>query len=197
MSILADHDARIADLEMKMNTLLLDAVVTKVHADENLVDVEVFDKPLEEIPYLTQRAGPDAKTYWVPEVGESGMLLSPGGNIGNARFMPAINTKVNGAPETNPNIVIRRWKPQMEEKFDGNHNRHSLALGPNTKRETQASGKIEDSVGATALTLETLKATLAYAGFKIEVTPTGITLTAPIVNVIGVLQVGGVPLIVP
>ena len=197
MNILADHDARISDLESKVNTLVLDAIVVKVHEDDNLVDVEVMDVELENVPYLTQRAGADGKTYWVPEVGESGLLLSPGGNIGTARFMPAVNTKDNASLEKNKNIVIRQWKSQMEEKFDGDNNRHSLTLGPNTKRETEAAGKIKDSVGATALTLETLKATLAHAGVKIEVTPLGVVITAPIVNIVGILQVGGVPLIVP
>ena len=61
------------------------------------------------------------------------------------------------------------------------------------------SGRIENIVATVnKIRIEASSITLEKTPLiKIELTATGITLTAPIVNVIGILQVGGVPLIVP
>ena len=119
MNILADLAQRVVALEAKQNTLILEAVVTRVRADENLVDVDVLGKPLKEIPYLTERAGKKGKTYWMPEVGESGLLLSPGGNIGNARFMPALNTNENEPLDNDPDkMIIEQGQARIEATPD-------------------------------------------------------------------------------
>ena len=175
---ITDIYERLTALESQVTNLLLDATVTKVHADKNLVDVDVNGLPLEELPYLTQRAG-DGKTYWMPSVGESGMLLVPSGDVGNARFLPAQTTNANPAPEKDAQKYVREWKVGAKETFDGRKSTHEL-LVQDAKRKTTPT-LIEDSLGA----------------IKIEITPFGVKITAPIVNVVGILQVGGVPLIVP
>ena len=236
MKILAEFAKRIAALEARMNNVLQEAIVTAVRADENLLDVEIRGVILEKVPYLTWRAGTDGKTYWVPEVGESGMLLCPDGYAGNAIFLPALNTTRNPAPDTDPKVMYRIWEPGRFEKYDGNTDEHLLsiggdptrttnpdkiedvigdsvrkaednrikdAVGDNSSRTIQAS-EIVDNVSGTTLTLTVTDATLAKnlakvkvsasgvnvelsSAVKIALRSTGITLTAPDVNVIAPL----------
>lgn len=99
MDVLANHAKRIAALEAAQGQIVQEAIVNKIHAEDNLVDVEVRGETLEKVPYQTLRAGPVGKTYWAPEEGESGLLFCPGGDVGNAVFQPAINTEDNPPPD--------------------------------------------------------------------------------------------------
>lgn len=140
MNTLADHAKRIAALEAKVNNVLQEGKVIAVRADDNLLDVEVRGVPLEKVPYLTWRAGPDGKSYWVPEVGESGLLLCPDGQAGNAVFLPALNTSRNEAPESDPNII----------KFDFGNDREITIDGSKTEIK-HTDGTIIVKVGTTEL----------------------------------------------
>ena len=114
--------------------------------------------------------------------------------------MPALFYADSEAPERNKNIMLRIFSDGVEEKWDGNDNEYVLRVGSGTERKVEkTSGKIEDKTGTAKLTLQrsgTAKIEASPA-VKIELSATGVVITAPIVNVIGVLQVGGVPLMVP
>ena len=111
MNPLADFAQRIANLESKVSNMLQTGIVKAIRESDNLVDVEVRGVMLEKVPYLTWRAGSDGKSYWTPEVDESGMLLCPDGQAGNAVFLPALNTTANPAPESDVDIFkVRFWK---------------------------------------------------------------------------------------
>lgn len=214
MNILADLTSRIADLEARLENMLQLAKVTVVDDTTNLLDLEVRGVELTAVPYLTWRAGENGKSYWVPEVGEVGMLLSPAGDVGNAVFLPALNYQDAEAPESDSNIMLRIFKDGVEEKYDGNDDSYLLGVGSAT-RKTEKDGKIEDATGTSKLTLETSSAELAGSAtakisisgtgvsvelspaVKIALGPTGVTITAPTTNVLGVFQVGGVPIMVP
>ena len=207
-------ELRIAHLETRLENMLQLAKVLKVDDAKNLLDVEIRDMELKGVPYLTRRAGENGKTYWVPEVGEVGLLLSPAGDVGNAVFLPSLNYKDAEAPESDSNIMLRIFRDGVEEKYDGNDDTYMLGVGRAT-RTTKKDGKIEDATGTSKLTLETSSATLtgsktakisiSATGISIELSPavkialgpTGVTITAPTTNVLGVFQVGGVPLMVP
>lgn len=191
--------ARVAALEARLENILQLAKVLNVDGAKNLIDVEVRGVELKNLPYLTWRAGRQAKTYWVPEVGEVGMLLCPAGDVGNAVFLPAMFYTESEPPETDKNVMLRIFDDDVEEKWDGNDNTHMLSIGAGTERKTEKTGKIADTTGTATLTLQqTGRATLAASpAVKIQLSATGIIITAPLVNVIGVLQVGGVPLMVP
>ena len=136
----------------------------------------------------------------MPEVGELGLLMCPAGDVGNAFFMPALFYADSEAPEKDKNIMLRIFSDGVEEKWDGNDDTYVLRIGTGTERKTEkVSGKIEDKTGTAKLTLQragTAKIEASPA-VKIELTATGVVITAPIVNIIGILQVGGVPLMVP
>lgn len=141
--------ARVASLEARLETLLQLAKVLRVDDAKNLVDIEVRGEPLKGLPYLTGRAGNNGKTYWMPEVGEVGLLLCPAGDVGNALFLPAMFLDV---PETDKNVMRRIFSNGVEEKWDGNDDTHVLRVG-DTERKTEKAGKIEDTTGTAKLTL--------------------------------------------
>ena len=184
MNILADLSRRIAQLEAKVSNILQEAKVIKIHEDDNLLDIEVRGVKLERVPYLTWRAGANGKTYWVPEVGESGVLLCPDGQVGNAIFLPALNTKKNPAPDTDPNIFHRIFEPGVFESYDRNEDEYELNIlnDPiyimnldkiehkleNSTRKIE-SDKIEDKVSNGISTLESDK-------YEVQITSGGINL---------------------
>ena len=180
MNLLAQLTQRIADLEVKMQNILQYAKVTKVNDVTNLVDVLVRGVALKDVPYLTMRAGEKGMTYWVPEVGELGMLLSPAGNVGNAVFLPAVNYKDRAAPESDLNKVLRIFDSDVKEEWDGNDDIYTLSVGGDATRKTEKSpAKIEDKTGTAALTLETTGAKLAASEQVI------LELTAVLANLVG------------
>ena len=200
MKQVADNTRRIADLERRLEMMQQLAKVSSIDESNHRVDVKIRDLELKGLPFLTWRAGSEAKTYWVPEVGELGLLMCPAGDVGNAFFMPALFYTDSEAPESNKNIMLRIFSDGVEEKWDGDDNEYVLRVGSGTERKVEkTSGKIEDKTGTAKLTLQrsgTAKIEASPA-VKIELSATGVVITAPIVNVIGVLQVGGVPLMVP
>ena len=115
---LAHLTARIAALESRLQNIIQLAKVTVVDDTTNLVDVEVRGVPLTGVPFLTTRAGTMGQTYWLPEVGEVGMLLSPGGDVGNSVFLPALFYDTIPAPENDANIMRRRFTDVAEEKME-------------------------------------------------------------------------------
>ena len=152
---LAHLTQRIADLESRLQNVLQLAKVTVVHADTNLLDLEIRGVILTNVPYLTARAGTTGKSYWVPEVEELGMLLSPGGDVGNAVFLPALNFMGAPAPGTDANIMIREFAETVKEDWNGNDDRHMLSVGGDATRQTDKDpAKIEDTAGASKLTLD-------------------------------------------
>ena len=152
---LAHLTQRIADLESRLQNVLQLAKVTVVHADTNLLDLEIRGVMLTNVPYLTARAGTTGKSYWVPEVEELGMLLSPGGDVGNAVFLPALNFMGAPAPGTDANIMIREFAEEVKEDWNGNDDRHLLSVGSDATRQTDKTpAKIEDTAGASKITLD-------------------------------------------
>ena len=155
MSFLADLTARVADLEARLQNVLQLAKVIAVDDQTNLVDVMIRGVDLLAVPYLTMRAGTNGKTYWVPEVGELGLLLCPGGDVGNAVFLPALNYADSTAPETDANIMLRIFKETIEEKWNGNDDTYMLRIGGDATRQTDKDpAKIEDTAGGSKLTIE-------------------------------------------
>ena len=169
MQTLADFAKRLAALEAIVNNLEQVGIVTAVHAEENLLDIEVRGVVLAKVPYMQMRAGTDGKTYWVPEVGESGIVFCPGGNVGNAIFLAGLNTEANPAPDSDPKVMHRIFEPNIFEKYDGNKNEHLLSIEGDPTRTTNPD-KIEDKLGTSVN--------------KIDNTETEIKRTAGIVHVI-------------
>ena len=197
MKNLAKLTARVADLERRLETMQQLAKVSSIDEANHRVDVKIRNLELKGLPFLTWRAGSEAKTYWVPEVGELGLLMCPAGDVGNALFMPALFYADSEAPEQDKNIMLRIFSDGVEEKWDGNDDTYVLRIGSGTERKVEkTSGKIEDKTGTAKLTLEragTAKIEASPA-VKIELTATGMVITAPEVNIVAAtLKWNGVP----
>ena len=154
-NVLAHLTQRIANLESRLQNILQIAKVTEVDATTNLLTIDIRGVPLTSVPYLTMRAGTIGKTYWVPEVDELGVLLSPGGDVGNAIFLPALNYSTAPAPEMDVNIVSRILADTVKEDWNGNDESHLLSIGGDATRQTDKDpAKIEDSAEGSKLTLD-------------------------------------------
>lgn len=196
---IVDIYERLTALETQVTNLLLDATVHRVYdprspePPKSLIDVNVNGMILEQVPYLTMRAG-DGKTYWHPSVGESGILLVPSGDVGNARFLPAQYTQENPPPENDPDTYHLEWKDGSKVTHDAKTSTHQLQVQSTTRTTTPV--QIEDVVGAAKREATPTAITDSLGPISLKMTATGLVITAPTVNIVGVLQVGGVPLIV-
>ena len=172
---LAHLTQRIANLENRLQNILQIAKVMEVDAATNLLTIEIRGVPLTSVPYLTMRAGTIGKTYWVPEVDELGVLLSPGGDVGNAIFLPALNYSTAPAPEMDVNIVSRIFADTVKEDWNGNDESHLLSIGGDATRQTDKDpAKIEDTAHDSKLTLEEGTAKLeASSSAKLEIQQSG------------------------
>lgn len=179
METLANITARLAKCEAQIANLQQYAKVIAVDAENNLVDVEVRGVELKGIPIQTQRAGTDGKTFWMPEVDEVGLLLSPGGDVGNAVFFPAINYDDNPAPRDNANIMLRQFDGEAWEEYNRDDDTHLLRISGDTEIKTERTpGKIEAKTSNTKLTLlQSNEATLQLSPTtKAKITPTSIVI---------------------
>ena len=195
MNPIADHAQRIANLESKVNNILQEGIVKKIRADENLLDIEVKGIMLEKVPYLTMRAGSEGQSYWMPEMDESGLLLCPDGQAGNAIFLPALNTESNMPPvdegdrQSDPERWKLVWKAGREIEYKGDDDELII--------------KIDSS----EIKIETDKLTLKQGTTELEVSGTQIKgfvngigvmlLTAALSNIAGATFANGVTNLAP
>ena len=197
MKVLAELTQRVAAIETAQDNMMQVGQVIGVSEDGAKVDIDVKGIKLLGIPYYTQRAGTNGKTYWVPEIGEFGMLHSPGGDVGNAIFLTGINFQDSLPPETDTNVTVRQFKDGIEERYDGNDDTIVLSVGEEVERKASKEGEIKDSAGKAQITidktpsakLETAVNTfieLLSTKVKAQVSPTVyIELAAALANVAG------------
>ena len=97
------------------------------------------------IPFLTMRAGED-QTYWLPSVGELGVMFCPSGDIANALFLPAIFYTDFPASDAMSTTVAKRIfrgdDPHVEEEVDTDANSYKLSSGDSDRFID--SDKVED-----------------------------------------------------
>ena len=160
----------------RLERMLQTGVVEAIHAEDGLVDATIDDITLERIPLYTTRAGAD-KTYWMPSVGEQGLVLAPSGNLANAMFFPALNSTENPVPETDANLVVRVWEDGAKESYDKGKHEYIFQIDENTLRK-MIRGEIEDKVGNSRQIVDTTKVK-SEVGTNIE------ELTAIVLNLIG------------
>ena len=180
--------SRVSELENRLMNLCRIGQVEAVDPMTAKVDV-TFEEGLtvQGVPFLTMRAGED-QTYWLPSVGELGVLLAPSGDIANSLFLPAIFYTDFPASDAMSGTVAKRIfrgdDPHVEEEVDTDANSCKLSSGDSERFID--SGKIEDKVMMTRLVIEATGITLYVAGIgRIQV-------TAASVNVGGATFANGV-----
>ena len=185
--------ARIADLEKRLANICRIAQVMAVDETTGRLDVSFEGLILKDIPFLTMRAGED-KTYWLPSVGELGMLTAPSGDLANAFFQPGIFYSGFPVPEMDATLVKRIFRDDMEEEIDTDAHSYKYTTGDserfvdrdkiedkkgtsvnkidNTETKFErAAGSIKSVVGANEQELNTILANIIGA----QLFPTGIT----------------------
>ena len=138
--------SRISELENRLMNLCRIGQVAVVDPMTAKVDV-TFEEGLtvQGIPFLTMRAGED-QTYWLPSVGELGVMFCPSGDIANALFLPAIFYTDFPASDAMSGTVAKRIfrgdDPHVEEEVDTDANSWKLSSGDSDRFID--SDKVED-----------------------------------------------------
>ena len=138
--------SRISELENRLMNLCRIGQVAVVDPMTAKVDV-TFEEGLtvQGVPFLTMRAGED-QTYWLPSVGELGVLLAPSGDIANSLFLPAIFYTDFPASDAMSGTVAKRIfrgdDPHVEEEVDTDANSWKLSSGDSDRFID--SDKVED-----------------------------------------------------
>ena len=122
------------ELRTKQENLIRTGTVTAIYADAGLVDVAIEKITQKEMPFLTTRAGSD-NTYWMPSVGEQGVVLSPSGNLANAMFLPALNSVEKPVVEADANLTVRVWEDGAKETYDKANHVYQFQVDPEKRRE--------------------------------------------------------------
>ena len=171
----------VSDLRRRVHEMLRLAQVTAVDADASRLTCvcEGLEQP--NIPFLTMRAGED-QTYWLPSVGELGILASLSGNPANAFFVPGIYYEGVPAAESNEDVSLRVFRDGMEERIDTAAHSYKMESG-NTSREMDRS-EIKDTVGMneevlSAIGKSLLGAILYATGLTTLQSPAGPVMFAP------------------
>lgn len=158
--LIANLIMRVAELERQVANICRIAQVSAVDTETATLTVTFEGIPIPDVPYVAQRAGED-QVYWLPSVGELGVLFAPGGDIANALFIPGIFYKNFVATGSSKTKIKRTFRDGTEEEVDVDANSYKLSVvDRNTaflieadagKTEiTRAKGKTEITVGSNA-----------------------------------------------
>ena len=152
----------------RLENMLRVGIVTMIYPAEGLVDVAMEKITRKRVPVFTPRAGDD-KTYWMPSVGEQGLVISPSGDLANAMFMPALNSVLNPVPKDHEKWTVRQWKDGAIETYDKEAHEYILLLNGDTHRKVNRS-ELQDKRGDTEMNMDGTEAELknAKGHFKVD-----------------------------
>ena len=179
MDILAEMAYEIKQIKSQLANMMRLGNVAKVHAAEGLVDVAYDDLIIERMPVFMRRAGED-REYWMPSVGEQGVLLSPSGDLNNAMFLVGLNSAEVPVPRENENLMVREWKDGTFVEIDRDKHIYrvevpnttgEIVLKVGTTEEKTTGQKIERVVSMNKETLDAIAKTILGAILY----PTGLT----------------------
>lgn len=220
--VISDLIMRVSEVEKQLANVCRIARVHKVHENEAKLDISFEELEIQKVPFLTMRAGED-QTYWLPSVGELGILFSPSGDIANAIFLPGIFYKDFPAGDSTVKKAKRIFRDGMIEEIDVDAHSKKFTTGDSERfidRDTiedkkgtsvnkiddkvteikRTAGTIKVIVGTTRLEISSssIKGFIAGIG-KISVTATtvnvgGATFTSGTTNLVGNLSA---PIIYP
>ena len=169
--LIASLTMRVAELERRVANICRIAQVSAVDTETATLTVDFEGLKIAGVPYLTQRAGED-QVYWLPSVGELGVLFAPGGDVANALFIPGIFYKGFVAGEKSTTKIKRIFRDGTEEEVDVDANSYKLSI---VDRNTAF--LIESDTGKTALKRAKGKTEIIVGTTEAEVTTSEITLT--------------------
>ena len=99
----AQTNRRLAELERRLANVLRLGTIVAVDYPAARASVRIGELLPVNLPFLSQRAGPDS-SWWAPEAGEQVMVLSPAGELEHGVVLPAIYSTAHPAPAASPDI---------------------------------------------------------------------------------------------
>lgn len=96
---------QLTELIRLLRNLIRVGTIIAVDADKWLCRVGTGDLETNWLPWLTSRAG-NARTWWMPSVGEQVLLLSIGGELTTAFVLPAIFSDEFSPPSVSPQALV-------------------------------------------------------------------------------------------
>jgi phage baseplate assembly protein V len=101
---------RLAELERRLGNVIRMGTVLAVDPQASKCKVQLDTELITTwLPWLTQRAGLDAATWWAPSLGEQVVILSPGGELSVAVVLPSLNQALMPPPGDNPAEHVTRY----------------------------------------------------------------------------------------
>jgi len=133
---------RIRELERKMANLIRVGTIESLDETNARVQVRFGNIVTAWIPWLTQRAGPDAN-WWAPEIGEQVLVMSPSGDFNLGVALPAIYQTAYPAPAATKDKQVVKWSDGSSLTYDRAAHKWSLVV-PNAAAEVDVTtgGKI-------------------------------------------------------
>jgi phage baseplate assembly protein V len=148
MKALLQIVARVAELERKQANMLRIGTVKSVDAAAARCVVALgknFDTA--PVPWLTFRAGANARTFAAPSVGEQVLVFSPCGEIGNAVVLPALNCDAFTPPAGGENIDRILYPDGTVVTYD--HAAHALIADVKGTADLTTTGNASATIGGT------------------------------------------------
>ena len=187
MDIVANLTMRVAELERRLANVCRLAKVAARDAETATVTILFEGLTMEGVPFVSPRAGED-QVYWLPSVGELGVLFSPAGDIANAVFMPSLFFKDFPALEKSTTKAKRIFRDGTTEEVDTNANSYKLqVVDSNTAFNITADGKteIKRAAGETVLSVGTTEAEIEATQITLTVGTLKEILTAICASIVG------------
>ena len=182
--VITELSMRVSELEKQLANVCRIAQVKKVHEDTAKLDITFEGLEIQEVPFLTQRAGDD-QVYWLPSEGELGVLFSPSGDIANAIFLPGIFYSNFTAGEKSLTKVKRTFRDGTTEEIDVDAHSWKLSSGDSERFVDQE--KVEDTQGTSKITIGTDETEITRTAGKVKLV-TGMNtaeITAIVANILG------------
>ena len=105
MRLIAQILKRLNELERRQSNMLRIGTVAEVDATAATVRVSIGALLTAPLPWLTQRAGANARSFAAPSVGEQVLVLSPSGELAQGVALPALFQDAFPAPAGAENLT--------------------------------------------------------------------------------------------
>ena len=127
------------------------------------------------VPFFTMRAGED-QTYWMPSIGELGLLMAPCGLSANAIFMPAIFYTDYPPGDISLTTAKRIFRDGTVEEVDTENSHYKLTIGPDGVTERLAdTEQIQDKHGENLIKIDADEILIDHASGDIKIDDTEIS----------------------
>lgn len=161
------RDLALPDMERRIANMVRDGVIVAVDLPNKSVRVESGDITTAWLKWPAGRAGPGKRRWDPPEVGEQVTMISPSGDLRQARVIPGLYQDDYDAPSADGNKDMTVYGDGTVIEYD--RATHTLTA------DVTAAGSITLRVGGTTLILRNGQATLVADDVMVQAPQTTFT----------------------